>query len=164
MNFAIQNLTFEERSKINDLFDAPYYNICPISGGDVAITAIGADKFTLQGQLRVTKPSKFSQELSYPISSHYQHRFALPREAFLLGITLCLVDDEPYWFLGAAMDIKGTDDRQYFGVIHTSFSLEDITELNQPKVTIVNDIDNRITLLAPVLDAQAMFQPDDEED
>lgn len=158
MNFAIQQLSFENRSKIDDLFKAPYYAVNASHGDNyVTVTAIDTDKTTVIGQISVTGHT-------LPRMTHVPtKRFVLPRDAFLLGVTLCLVDGEPFWFLGSAVELRGTDDRQYFGVMPTSYTLEE-TMLSVQPYNIVNDIDNSISLLAPVLDAQAMYQPADDDD
>ena len=161
MNFAIQQLSFEDRSKIDDLFKAPYYAVnASCSDNYVTVTAIDTDKTTIIGQISVTGRTlpHLPRIVSIPTK-----RFVLPRDAFLLGVTLCLVDGEPFWFLGSAVELRGTDDRQYFGVMPTSYTLEE-TMLSVPPSNIVNDIDNSISLLAPVLDAQAMYQPANDED
>ena len=73
------------------------------------------------------------------------------------GVTLCMVDGEPAYFIGAESLQYSPDDRQYFAVIM-------IEEDSDGYAKRVNDIDNFITLLAPVMDAQALYQPADDDD
>ena len=150
MKLPIMYTSFEERQKINELFGAEYYGFSvDRKTNSLVVTAYENDKKTVKGTYNVTTSFQFGVPTCYPQ--------LLPREAFLLGVTLCMVDGEPAYFIGAESFQYSPDDRQYFAVIM-------IEEDSDGYVKRVNDIDNFITLLAPVMDAQALYQPADDED
>lgn len=148
MKLPIMYTTFEERQKINDLFDADYYSFSEGRwNNSMIVTAYENDKKTIKGTMIIKSGFQFGLP-SY-------HQLFLPREAFLLGVSVCIVDGEPAYFSGAINMPHAPDDRQYFVVIPMD---------DEDCFMRVNDIDNVITLLAPVMDAQALYQPSDEDD
>ncbi len=148
MKLPIMYTTFEERQKINDLFEAEYYGFnVNRKINSLAVTAYENDKKTVKGTYYVTPSFQFGLPSCYPK--------LLPREAFLLGVSVCIVDGEPAYFIGADDQHYAPDDRQYFAVIPMD---------DEGYIKRVNDIDNFITLLAPVMDAQALYQPTEEDD
>ena len=148
MKLPIMYTTFEERQKINDLFKADYYGFSVGRwNNSMIVTAYENDKKTVKGTMNIKAGFQFGLPSYYPLF--------LPREAFLLGVSVCIVDGEPAYFIGASNVLHSPDDRQYFSVV----MMDDEDCIRQ-----VNDIDNVITLLAPVMDAQALYQPSDEDD
>jgi len=150
MKLPIMYTSFEERQKINDLFGADYYGFSvDRKTNSLVVIAYENDKKTVKGTYNVTTNFQFG------VPTCYQQ--LLPREAFMLGVTVCMVDGEPAYFIGAEIFNYAPDDRQYFAVI----PMDDEHECCMKRV---NDIDNFITLLAPVMDAQALYQPADDDD
>ena len=150
MKLPIMYTKFEERQKINDLFKADYYGFSVGRwNNSMIVTAYENDKKTVKGTMNIKAGFQFGLPSYYPLF--------LPREAFLLGVSVCIVDGEPAYFIGAEGLQYAPDDRQYFAVIM-------IEEDSDGYAKRVNDIDNFITLLAPVMDAQALYQPSDEDD
>lgn len=150
MKLPIMYTSFEERQKINDLFGADYYGFSVNrKTNSLVVTAYENDKKTVKGTYNVTTSFQFGVPTCYPM--------LLPREAFLLGVTVCMVDGEPAYFIGVDSLHYAPDDRQYFAII----PMDDEHEIFIKRV---NDIDNFITLLAPVMDAQALYQPADDDD
>jgi hypothetical protein len=142
--------TFEERQKINDLFEAEYYGFnVNRKITSLVVTAYENDKKTVKGTYYVTPSFQFGLPSCYPQ--------LLPRETFLLGVSVCMVDGEPAYFIGVDDQHYAPDDRQYFAVIP-------MDDDDEGCIKRVNDIDNFITLLAPVMDAQALYQPTEEDD
>jgi hypothetical protein len=142
--------TFEERQKINDLFEAEYYGFnVNRKINSLVVTAYENDKKTVKGTYYVTPSFQFGLPSCYPQ--------LLPRETFLLGVSVCMVDGEPAYFIGVDDQHYAPDDRQYFAVIP-------MDDDDEGCIKRVNDIDNFITLLAPVMDAQALYQPTEEDD
>ncbi len=150
MKLPIMYTTFEERQKINDLFEAEYYGFnVNRKINSLVVTAYENDKKTVKGTYYVTPSFQFGLPSCYPQ--------LLPRETFLLGVSVCMVDGEPAYFIGVDDQHYAPDDRQYFAVIP-------MDDDDEGCIKRVNDIDNFITLLAPVMDAQALYQPTEEDD
>ena len=150
MKLPIMYISFDERQKINDLFGADYYGFnVDRKTNSLVVTAYEKDKKTVKGTYNVTTSFQFGVPTCYPQ--------LLPREAFLLGVTVCMVDGEPAYFIGVESLQYAPDDRQYFAIIP-------MDEDYDSGIARVNDIDNFITLLAPVMDAQALYQPADDDD
>lgn len=158
MKLPIMYISFEERQKINDLFGADYYGFSvDRKTNSLVVSAYENDKKTVKGTYYVTPSFQFGVPICYPQ--------LLPREAFLLGVTVCMVDGEPAYFIGVDALYCTTDDRQYFVIVPMD-NADWAALLEDPEEYIkrVNDIDNFITLLAPVMDAQALYQPTDDDD
>ena len=150
MKLPIMYTTFEERQKITDLFDADYYGFSVGRwNNSMIVTAYENDKKTVKGTMTINASFQFG------LPSYNQ--LFLPREAFLLGVSVCMVDGEPAYFIGVDDQHYAPDDRQYFAVIP-------MNDDDEGCIKRVNDIDNFITLLAPVMDAQALYQPTEEDD